>query len=706
MSKHTTTFVVNDMCCSSEERLIRKKLGTVEGVEIRGINLIEKTVNVNHSCATGSILSALDDIGMKASLLNDVVETQSFWNKHGVLILTVFSGVMLAVGLLRSAFVGTDVFAIVLFLAVVLASGWEIILKGFKAIKNISLDMNFLMMIATAGAMTIGKWGEGAMVMFLFALAEMLERFSLKRSRNAIQSLMRFAPKVARVVTENETAMPVMIDVENIRIGQHIVIRPGEQIPLDGVIVSGTSSVNQAQITGESTPVQKNIGDTIFAGSYNERGALEIEVTKAHNDTMLARIVRLVEEAQESRAPINSLVDTFARYYTPIVFTLACVVALVPTLFFHQEFSLWFYKALVLLVIACPCALVLSTPVTIMSGLANAARRGVLIKGGRFLEILGSIKAIAFDKTGTLTKGSPRVTDVISLNSLSNNDILSIASRVEHHSEHHLATAVKQKATEQNILLNGNSLYHFESLPGKGVRAEIDGKVYIVGSHQYIEELSLCSAEIEHQLEQLERNGKTTILLATEHEVLGIIAIADELRNEAVSIIKKLHTLGIEKTILLTGDNRATAKLIAEQAGIDELQHEVLPDQKVAHITELRKRYGMVAMVGDGVNDAPALASATVGIAMGKTGTDVSLEAADVVLISDELGKIPYAIGLSRKTVQIIKQNITIALVTKVIFLTLALFGKASLWMAIIADDGATLAVILNGLRVLRFREK
>ncbi len=703
MVRHTTTFVVNGMCCSAEERLIRKKLDSVEGVEIRGINLIEKTVNVNHSCTTGSILSALNDIGMKASLLNDVVEPQSFWSKHGVLMLTVVAGMLLGAGLLRSAFVEQDTISIVLFVAVVLLSGWEIIIKGIKAIANFSLDMNFLMTIATAGAMVIGKWEEGAMVMFLFALAEMLERFSLKRSRTAIHSLMKFSPKTARVIKGSEI---LVVDVKNIGIGQHIVIRPGEQIPLDGVIVSGSSSVNQAQITGESTPVQKNAGDTVYAGSYNERGVLELEITKKHNDTMLARIVRMVEEAQESRAPINSLVDRFAGYYTPIVFGLACAVALVPSFLFQQEFSLWFYRALVLLVIACPCALVLSTPVTIMSGLANAARRGVLIKGGRFLEILGTIKAIAFDKTGTLTKGAPQVTDIISLNSLSSNDILTIASRLEHHSEHHLATAIKRRAKEQGISVNGNTLRFFESLPGKGVRAEIDGRVYIVGSHQYIEELKLCSPEIERNLEQLERAGKTTILLATEHEVIGILAIADEMRSDAPSIIKKLHGLGIEKTILLTGDNKATATLIAGQAGIDELQHEVLPDLKVVHITELRKRYGMVAMVGDGVNDAPALASATVGIAMGKTGTDVSLEAADVVLISDELGKIPYAIGLSRKTVQIIKQNITIALVTKIIFLTLAMFGKASLWMAIIADDGATLAVILNGLRVLRYREK
>ncbi|TAK64831.1 MAG: cadmium-translocating P-type ATPase, partial [Bacteroidetes bacterium] len=564
-------------------------------------------------------------------------------------------------------------------------------------------DMNVLMSTATLGAMAIGKWEEGAVVMLLFALSELLEQYSLRRSRNAIHSLMKLTPDTVQVVRGNETTQ---VNVHTVSPGERIIIRPGERIPLDGEVVSGSSNVNQAHITGESKPVAKRIGDSVFAGSTNEQGALELLVTKRHNDTMLARIIRLVEEAQSSRAPIHSLVDRFAGIYTPVVFAVACVIAIVPPLLFAgQGFFDWFYRALVLLVIACPCALVLSTPVTIMSGLANAARHGVLIKGGKFLETLGSIKAVAFDKTGTLTKAQPHVTDIIPLNSLSEHEIIKLAALVESRSEHHLAIAVQQHAKSKNLIPADAVLQSFESLTGKGVKATIDGNMYVVGSHALMEEMNICSPEVELALETLEEQGKSTIVVAREHEVLGVIAIADEIRPESRDSIRRLHAAGVEKVIMLTGDNRATAAVIAQQAGIDEVESEILPHEKASHVLALKERYGTIAMVGDGINDAPALAAATVGIAMGKAGTDVALEAADIALMSDDLTRLPYVMKLSRQTVRIIKQNIVIALATKAVVMVLSLFGAATLWMAIVADDGATLAVILNGLRMLRFKQ-
>jgi Cd2+/Zn2+-exporting ATPase len=703
MKLHTTTFVVNDLCCATEELLIRKKIKNVAGAEILGINLAEKTVSVHHTCPTEHLLEAFDDAGLNAELLNDVVEDKSFWKQHGTIVALVASSILLLGGFFFSFVIEAEPVATTLFFLSILLSGWKILIKGMKAVKNFSLDMNFLMTVATVGAIIINKNEEAAVVMFLFALAELLEQLSLKRSRGALRSLMSLTPATASVVRNGKE---ISIDVKTIGVNERIIIRPGERIPLDGMVVSGASSVNQSQITGESIPAVKTIGDEVFAGSLNERGTLELEVTKPFSDTMLARIIRLVEDAQTSRAPLQNTVEKFAQYYSPAVFLLACCVALFPPLLFGQEFSEWFYRALVLLVIACPCALVLSTPVTIMSGLTNALRHGALIKGGKFLEALGGIKAIAFDKTGTLTKGTPVVTDIVSLNSLSKEEILKIAASVEAKSEHHFADAILKKVIEQNGV-NLNTLVHsFQSLPGKGVRSTINGTTYVVGNHSLIEEMNICTPQTEFILERFEQEGKSPIILATEKEPLGVIAIADELRADAPSVIKQLHDDGIEKIILLSGDSDAVARPLAQQVGADEVRSQILPEEKLQHINTLQEKYKAVAMVGDGVNDAPALASATVGIAMGKTGTDVSLEAADVVLMSDELSKLPHIISLSRKTLSIIKQNIAIALVTKLVFLVLGMFGVATLWMAIIADDGATLVVILNGLRVLRFNSE
>ncbi|MBI4547396.1 MAG: cadmium-translocating P-type ATPase [Ignavibacteriae bacterium] len=701
MAVQTTTLFIENLCCTDEEQAIRQKLSQSSGIKEIKFNLISRKLIIRHSTPVEEIIHTLKEAGFQPRFHYELREPTTFWQRHNYLIFTTTAGIFLLLGmLLRHADVSERVL-IPVYLISIISGGWRIALKGLKAGKHLALDMNVLMTVATIGAGVIGKWEEGAAVMFLFSVAQLLERYSMERTRRTIQSLMDLSPLTARVKRNSSERT---VAVEEVAIGERMVIRPGERIPLDGTVIAGESTVNQAPITGESLPIYKKAGDPIYAGSFNERGVLEVEVTRKHEDTTLARIVRLVEEAQASRAPVQQFTEKFARYYTPAVIVVAVMLSILPPLFFEQPFGMWFYRSLVLLVIACPCALVISTPVTIVSGLSNAARHGVLIKGGRFLEEVGRINAIAFDKTGTLTEGKARVTDVIPLNSFSPNRILQLAAAVEAKSEHHLAAAVLEKAYKENLVLDSITYQHFESLTGRGIRATIDGITYFIGSHSLVEENNMCSPQLESILQKLEHDGKTTIILSTEKEPLGIIAIADKVRKNSGNIVRALREGGIKKAIMLTGDSELTAQSIAVRTNIDEFHAGMLPDEKVYRIQELKDRYGSVAMVGDGVNDAPALAASSVGIAMGASGTDIALETADIVLMSDELAKLPYLMRLSKKTLSIIKQNILIALVTKLIFLALGIFGAATLWMAVLADDGATLAVILNGLRTLRIK--
>ena len=485
-------------------------------------------------------------------------------------------------------------------------------------------------------------------------------------------------------------------------VGETVIVRPGERIPVDGTVTKGGSSVDEAAITGEPFPSPKAPDDPVYAGTYNQLGVLFIKVTRQSNDSTIARIIHLVEEAQNKKAPSQTAVERFARYYTPTIFVLAIGVALFPPLLFSAVFVEWLYRSLVLLVIACPCALVISTPVTLASAMTNAARNGILIKGGRHLELLSTIGAVAFDKTGTVTQGRATVTDIVALNSLSAQEILRIAAAAELHSEHHLAEALLRKAKESGIHLTEMVTEDFSSITGKGIRTRVDGTTYIVGNHLLMEELGVCSPLVEQNLAQLEGTGKTVVILADEKMVLGLIAISDEIRTEGPSTVRKLHELGVKRVALLTGDNHGTSREVAKQLGVDELRAELLPEGKLKAIQEMRRLYGSVAMVGDGINDAPALAAADVGIAMGGVGSDIALEAGNVVLLSDNIEKIPHAIVLGKKAMRIIWQNISIALLTKSVFLVLGVFGWTSLWLAILADDGAALIVILNALRVLK----
>jgi len=635
-----------------------------------------------------------------------------------------------------------------LYAVAIATGGYYVARNGLTGVWiNRELDINFLMTVAALGAMAIGAWEEGALVVFLFSLGETLESYTMVRARNAIRSLMELAPAEANVLRpcldcrehlgqslpdgSVYTGGPCpwceaheeQVPVAELAVGDVILVRPGERIPMDGKILRGTSAINQAPITGESIPVEKGPGAEVFAGTVNGEGALEIEVTRLAADNTISRIIHMVEEAQAQKAPSQRWVDRFARYYTPVVVGLAILIATIPPLFFGQPFLEpatgghgWLYRALALLIIACPCALVISTPVSIVSAISNAARNGVLIKGGAYLEAAGGLRVVAFDKTGTLTRGEPVVTDVIALDGRAENDVLALAAAVESRSEHPLARAIVAAAGQRDIAFT--PAQGFQALTGRGASASLDGTLVYVGNLAFFADAGLpVPEELHAQIARLEGEGKTTMVLATtdagkggdskgsEWTFWGIVAMADTVRPDAREAIAVLKRRGIRRTVMLTGDNERTAAAIAAQVGVDEAWANLLPEDKVEAVEKLLAEYEQVAMVGDGVNDAPALARATVGIAMGGAGTDQALETADIVLMADDLSKLPLAMQLSRSALGIIRQNIALSLLVKIAFMALAIPGLATLWMAVFADVGASLIVILNGMRLLRMRE-
>ncbi|HWP81439.1 MAG TPA: heavy metal translocating P-type ATPase [Bacteroidota bacterium] len=698
-----TTLHLSDLCCATEEQLIRQKLERKRGVHGLEFDVINRRLRVKHETALSDILQSLNEIGFKAEpVASDKPSGLHHRPVSMLLVSTVASGSLLLMGGIFSWLGSPEILSTGAFILSIVVGGWNIALKALKAVRNRSLDMNFLMALAAIGAIAIGEYAEGAAVIFLFALSLLLESMSVDRSQRAIQSLMKLSPLTARI---RRNAVETEVSVEEVAIGETVIIRPGERIPLDGTVQHGSSTIDESSLTGESIPVPKQPGSHVFAGTFNQRGALEVVTTHRSTDSTLARIVHLIEEAQRKKAPSQSFIESFARYYTPAVFLLAIGIALAPPLLYAQPFGDWFYRALVLLVIACPCALVISTPVTIVSALTNAARRGILVKGGKYLELLARVRSVALDKTGTLTQGKPRVTDIVPLNSLSPRELLRIAAALELKSEHHLAGAFLEKIQEEGVTVDDIPIDQFTSMTGRGVRGIIGSASYLAGNHQLIEEMGLCSPDLETIFSRLEAEGKTVVALARDTEVLGVMGIVDPLRSESQKAIQELHALGVENITMLTGDNRGTAEALAKQVNLHETKAELLPDQKLAVISDLQRRYGVVAMVGDGINDAPALASADIGIAMGGVGSDTALETADVVLMNDDLSKLPYSITLGKRALRIIKQNIVVALLTKAVFLMLGVFGMTSLWLAILADDGATLVVILNSLRLLKHKE-
>jgi Cd2+/Zn2+-exporting ATPase len=630
-------------------------------------------------------------------------EKEPFYKKHSTLL---NAALMIVFGYLSLNVNGEEnLVTSLLFAASIVIGGFSLFKVGFKNLMRFEFDMKTLMTVAIIGAAVIGEWAEGAIVVILFAISEALERFSMDRARQSIRSLMDIAPKEALV---RRNGQEMMIHVDDIALGDIMIVKPGQKIAMDGVVVSGYSAVNQAAITGESVPVEKKVDDDVFAGTLNEEGLLEVKVTKLVDDTTIAKIIHLVEEAQGERAPSQAFVDKFAKYYTPIIMIVAALVAVIPPLFFGGDWTTWIYQGLSVLVVGCPCALVISTPISIVSAIGNAAKKGVLIKGGVYLEEMGALKAIAFDKTGTLTKGVPVVTDFNVLNKATNEkELLSIITALEYRSQHPLASAIMRKAEESDISYSDIMVVDFSSITGKGIKGSVNGTTYYIGNPKLFKELQKVhfTPDQEQLVSSLQNQGKTAMIVGTEKDILAVIAVADEVRDSSMGVIHKLHQLGIKKTIMLTGDNKGTATAIAGSVGVSDVQAELLPQDKLDFIKQLRSEYGNVAMVGDGINDAPALAASTVGIAMGGAGTDTALETADVALMGDDLRKLPFAIKLSRNALSIIKQNITFALAIKLIALLLVIPGWLTLWIAILSDMGATLLVALNGLRLMRVKE-
>lgn len=714
-------FKIDGMDCAEEIAVLRKNLGPIVGgtdklqfdlLNAKMIVAAERTDGI-----TEQIIHAVTETGMRAIPWEAAVEARAqqqrgtWWVEHGRAAICCASGVFTLAGLgihantagLFAALVdaaearpGNS--AIAFYTLGILTGAWYVAPKAVYAIRGFRADMNLLMTVAVIGAVLLGQWFEAASVAFLFSLALVLESWSVDRARNAIRALVSLAPQTARVRCPHEGCEEEK-PVERVSVGAEVIVRPGERIPLDGEIVSGATSVNQAPITGESMPVAKRLGDAVYAGTINNEGAIRLRVTRAAKDTTLARIIHMVEEAQSRRAKSEQWVETFAKYYTPAMMAFACCVAVLPPLF-TGAWNYWFYEGLVVLVIACPCALVISTPVSIVAGLATAARAGVLIKGGVYLEQAGLIDAVALDKTGTLTRGQVEVQRVISVNGHSDREVLAAAAALEANSDHPVARAIVNRAKQDGI--DAVRVENATALPGRGIQANSNGNLYWAGSHRMLHEINADECTFHDTAVVLEDAGHSVVAVGINDRPIGFIGLADALRDNAHGSVAALKRAGVKYVHMLTGDNTGTAKAVAREAGVDAFDAELLPEDKVTSIKKLAARFSNVAMIGDGVNDAPAMASARLGIAMGAAGSDAAIETADIALMTDDLMRVSWLIGHARKTRAIIQQNIVFALAVKALFLALALFGAATLWMAIAADMGASLLVIFNVLRLLR----
>ncbi|HIE52468.1 MAG TPA: cadmium-translocating P-type ATPase [Armatimonadetes bacterium] len=620
--------------------------------------------------------------------------SQSFWQRRPRELLLGLSTALLVAAWGWSRHAGPGSLVQGLFLTAILLGGAPMAGEGLRALKGRRVGIDFLMTLGVIGAVILGEWGEAAAVVILFAVAELLEKYSVERTRGAIKALMDLTPPTA-LVQEKGGYRPVL--VKEVPVGARVLVKPGTRVPVDGTVVEGASTLDESSLTGEAQPVEKKVGDVVYAGTMNQQGSLIVEATKRAEETLFAQIVRYVEKAQAQRAPVQRFVDRFAARYTPAVISLALLVAFLPPLF-GLPLREWMYRGLVLLVISCPCALVLSTPVAIVSALTAAARQGVLIKGGKYLETAGVVRAVAFDKTGTLTTGRLAVSTLVPFNHWEPQRLLTLAAAVEQHSEHPIAAAVVSRARAEGLTLP--PLRDFVALPGRGAQARIDGQTVSVGSPRWFEEQGLLGEGIRQRIRQVASAGHTPLLVGGEGEVWGLLTVADEPRAESASVVQALKRLQVARVVMLTGDDPATAEAVAEKIGVDLTQAALLPTDKVDAVQALQREYAPVLMVGDGVNDAPALAAADVGVAMGAAGTDVALETADVALMADDLTKLPFLLTLSRRTRRLIRQNIVFALVMKFIFLLLTVPGVTTLWMAVGADVGASLLVIFNALRL------
>ncbi|NOY29833.1 MAG: cadmium-translocating P-type ATPase [Planctomycetes bacterium] len=713
-------FKIHGMDCAEEVATLKHALGPLAGGEDQlAFDILNAKLLVEAGTISAEeVIEAVARTGMRAEVWQEDAGLQKdvgFWQQHGRSVLTAISGLFGLLGFLYHTKIAGGIsgalgsegmgvaesvppLAIFLYLVGIATGVWQVFPKAWRAATSLRPDINLLMTVAVVGAAAIGEWFEAATVAFLFSVSLLLESWSVGRARRAIAALMELAPPSARIRDANGVEKEV--PPKQVAVGTIFVVRPGEKIPLDGQVASGESDVNQAPITGESVPVEKVVGSEVFAGTINGDGSLEIECTKRAEDSTLASIIRMVGQAQSRRAPSEKWVEKFARIYTPVVMAIAVAILLIQPLGFGVAWADALYNALVLLVIACPCALVISTPVSVVASLASAAKNGVLIKGGVFVEAPAHLKAIAMDKTGTLTEGKPAVVDVVPLSGHSETELLERAAALESQSNHPLARAIVAEANVRDI--NIPAADEFEIIQGKGARGRIEGKPYWLGSHRYLEERKQETPEVHEQLEAMQQAGRTVVVVGNDKHVCGFITLADTLRPTAAETLLQLRNAGIEHLVMLTGDNQGTADVIAGEVGIDEVHAELLPADKVTAVESLVEKYGQVAMVGDGVNDAPALARATLGIAMGAAGSDAAIETADIALMADDLSKLPWLIEHSRRTLTIIRQNILFSLAVKALFVVLTFAGFASLWAAIAADMGASLLVIFNGLRLLR----
>lgn len=695
-----TAIRIMQMDCPTEENLIQNKLGGMKTVKSLDFNLMQRVLTVVHEpAALEDILTAIRSLGFKPEVQDSATsadaaealpEPKKAWWPLAL------AGVLAFASEAVDWFEMPEALSASLALAAVLLGGWTTYKKGWIAIANRNLNINALMSIAVTGALILRQWPEAAMVMVLFAISELIEAKSLDRARNAIAGLMSLTSDTVTVQQTDKSWEEV--DVKSVALGAIVRVKPGERIGLDGQIVSGRSTINQAPITGESLPVDKAEGDSVFAGTINESGSFEYKVTAAAGNTTLAKIIKAVESAQGAKAPTQRFVDQFAKVYTPIVFAIALAVAILPPLFMGGEWQAWIYKALVLLVIACPCALVISTPVTIVSGLATAAKNGILVKGGVYLEEGRKLKWLMLDKTGTITHGKPVQTDFATIGVGDSQRHREIAAGLASRSDHPVSQSVAIAAEDDDVKIP--DVTEFEALPGRGVKGKVGGTTYYLGNHRLIHERGICTPDIESRLTTLEMSGKTAIVLSDDTTVLATFAVADTVKESSRRAIAQLHSLDV-KTVMLTGDNSHTAKAIAKEVGIDEAFGDQLPEDKLNAVKKYAKD-GTIGMVGDGINDAPALAQADIGFAMGAMGTDTAIETADVALMDDDLRKIGVFVRLSRKTRAVLIQNISFALGLKAVFLVLTLVGYGTMWMAVFADVGASMIVVANGLRLLR----
>ncbi|MCL70456.1 cadmium-translocating P-type ATPase [Listeria monocytogenes] len=697
------TYRIEGLSCTNCAGKFEKNVKQLPGVTSATVNFGASRISVEGQTTIEELeeAGAFENLIIRDDQENDeqVRSKESFIKRNIALIISL--GFIL-VAVISQLSLGEDhLLTKALYILAIIIGGFDLFKEGFSDLIKLDFSMESLMTIAIIGAAFIGEWAEGSIVVILFAISEALERFSMDKARQSIRSLMDIAPKEALIRRNN---VEQLVSVDKIDIDDIMIIKPGQKIAMDGLVINGHSSVNQAAITGESVPVEKQLDDEVFAGTLNEEGVLEVKVTKKVTDTTIAKIIHLVEEAQGERAPAQAFVDKFAKYYTPFIIIMALLIVVVPPLFFGGDWNKWLYQGLSILVVGCPCSLVISTPVSIVSAIGNAAKNGVLVKGGVYLEEIGHLRAIAFDKTGTLTKGKPVVTDFIATSSETDINYLSIISSLESLSQHPLASAILNEADKTNVDYKSIQIEDFQSITGKGLTGIHQNIRYYIGSPKLFSASVIEETAVKVQYRQFQEQGKTAMYFGTDEQILGVIAVADEVRDSSAAVISELHKLSIEHTIMLTGDNTKTAESIGKQLGVTEIKGDLMPQEKLDSIKALRTTYNKVAMVGDGINDAPALAASTVGIAMGGAGTDTALETADVALMGDDLQKLPFIVRLSRQTLKVIKQNITFSLGIKLLALPLVIPGWLTLWIAIVADMGATLLVTLNGLRLMKVK--